>query len=225
MKKDDINVEAIVNYYLNRYLLIFIKFPTEYINNNNKNKKLNLNTLYYRDKANYNKFLNVNPFLLVREFQAHDDSIINIYQIKDPFCFTTCSKDKRFKIWTVQGDCIGEVNVGASVLNAEVKPVCEWKFKIDWEKLKLEEMTEVMRIYFNVSGNSPSLKDEHYTGENLLTDDDIDEKVKKKDKQQELQIVKKKRYKPLEETKKDKIFISYNDDADVKFDVNCLFNY
>lgn len=148
---------------------------------------------------------------------------MNINQIKDPFSFITCSKDKRFKIWTIQGDCIGEVNIGASVLNAEVKPTAEWKFKIDWEKLKLEEMNEVMRIYSNVSGNSISLKDEHYTGDNLVTDEDIDEKGKKKEKVQETQVVRKKRYKPLEETKKDKIFISYNDDADVKFDVNFFF--
>jgi hypothetical protein len=81
-------------------------------------------------------------------------------------------------------------------------------------------MNQVIRIYSDISGNSVSLKDEHYSGENLITDDNIDEKGKKKDKLIETQIVRKKRYKPLEETKKDKIFISYNDDADVKFDVN-----
>lgn len=182
-----------------------------------------MNSFKIREKVDYNKFLNVNPFLLVREFQAHEDQIININQIKDPFAFITCSKDKRFKIWTIQGDCIGEVNVGASVLNNELKPICEWKFKIDWEKLKLEEMNEVMRIYSNVSGNSLSLKDEHNTGEHLVTDENIDEKGKKKDKLPEEKVVRKKRYKPLEETKKDKIFISYNDDADVKFDVKTKF--
>jgi len=158
--------------------------------------------------------------LLLREFQAHDDHIINIYQIKDPFSFITCSKDKRFKIWTIQGYCLGEVDVCASVLNTEIRPICDWKFKIDWEKLKLEEMNQVIKIYSNISGNSVSLKDEHYSGENLITDDNIEEKGKKKDKLTETQIVRKKRFKPLEETKKDKIFISYNDDADVKFDVN-----
>ena len=108
-------------------------------------------------------------------------------------------------------------------MNSEFNPTCDWKFKIDWEKLKIEEMNEVMRIYSNVSGNSLSLKDEHYTGENLVTDENIDEKGKKKDEQQKAQVVRKKRYKPLEETKKDKIIFSYNDDTDVKFDVKLFY--
>lgn len=86
-------------------------------------------------------------------------------------------------------------------------------------------MNEVMRIYSNVSGNSLSLKDENYTGENLITDENVDETKKKTVSKQELNIVRKKRYKPLEESKKDKILISYNDDADVKFDVRLNFFY
>lgn len=130
----------------------------------------------------------------------------------------SCSKDKKFRIWSIQGECIGEVNIGINLGN-ELKPPVPWKFKIDWEKLKLEEINEVMRMYSNVSGNSLSLKDEVYTGDNLVTDDNIDEKIKKNTAKVEVNIVRKKRYKPLEEIKKDKIFISYNDEADVKIDV------
>lgn len=166
--------------------------------------------------------MNINPFLLIKEYQAHEDQILQLNLIKDPFSFITCSKDKKFKIWTIQGDCIGEVNVGATILNNDLKNTCEWKFKIDWEKLKLEEMAEVLRIYSNVNIYSSS-NDDGNMGENLITDENIDERGKKKDNKQETQIIKKKRYKPLEEAKKDKIFISYNDDADVKFDVIFLF--
>ena len=158
--------------------------------------------------------------MLVKEWQAHEDMIVDISQIKDPFSFITCSKDKIIKIWTYQGDCLGEINTGSFSMN-NGGPSNPWKFKFDWEKLKLEEITEVMRIYGNVSGSSLTSNDKFSSiMENLHTDDNIDEKKKNKKDKQEIAIVRKKRYKPLEETKKDKIFVNYNDDADVKFDVN-----
>jgi len=156
----------------------------------------------------------------VKEWNAHDDSIVDISQIKDPLSFMTCSKDKKIKIWTYNGDCLGEINTGSFLTNNSTRPCNPWRFKLDWEKLKLEEITEVMRIYQNVSGSNLVINEKYNAMlENLQSDDIFDDRKKNKKDKQEIQIVRKKRFKPLEETKKDKIFINYNDDADVKFDV------
>jgi hypothetical protein len=161
--------------------------------------------------------------LLIKEWQAHDDCIVDISQIKDPSSFMTCSKDKRVKIWTYQGECIGEINTGSFLTSNSTLPSSPWQFKLNWEKLKLEEITEVMRIYQNVSGSNMIINDKFNPMLDDQTDDNFDDRKKQKKEKQEVQIVRKKRFKPLEETKKDKIFVNYNDDADVKFDVNNLF--
>ncbi len=108
--------------------------------------------------------------------------------------------------------------MGVTLSNTELKPKTDWKLKIDCHKSKIAEMNEILRIYGNVSGNSTSLKDENHH-DIINFNDHVDEKAKKTKDKQEIQIIRKKRYKPLEETKKDKIHINYNDDADVKFDV------
>jgi hypothetical protein len=151
--------------------------------------------------------------------------IVDITQIKNPNSFMTCSKDKRVKIFTYNGDCLGEINTGSYLMNNNNFFGNPWNFKLNWEKLKLEEITEVMRIYQNVSGSNMVINERYNAQvENLNSaEDNFEERKKNKKNNEEIQIVRKKRFKPLEETKKDKIFVNYNDDADVKFDVKIIF--
>lgn len=134
----------------------------------------------------------------------------------------TCSKDKRVKIFTYNGDCLGEINTGPYSMNNSMMGGNPWNFKLNWEKLKIDEITEVMRIYQNVSGSNMVINDKYNAQVEIFNnaEDNFEERKKNKKGNQEIQIVRKKRFKPLEETKKDKIFVNYNDDADVKFDVS-----
>jgi WD40 repeat protein len=189
MKKDDINVEAILSHYLQK------------------------------EKKSLDKFTNLYNHIMIREFQAHEDAITCISKIDEPLCFVTCSKDKKFKIWNFNAELWGEVNTQPNFANLEVKN--DWKFKIDWEKLKEQEISEVIEIFIKVGGQALKQhdllllnEDEEEKDTNLSSQNEKNKKLQTKNEN----IVKKKRYKPLEEQKKEQKYASYNDDADIKYD-------
>ena len=188
MKKDDINVEAILSHYLQK------------------------------DKKSFGRFINLYHSVIVREFQAHEDAITSIIKIDDPLSFVTCSKDKKFKIWNFQCEILGEVNTQHGINNLDA-PKVDWRFIIDWEKLKEQEIDEVIRIFDNVGGE-PAKYDHN------LHSDEANSDLNKEEFKQELKkttkienVGKKKRYKPLEiqSSKKDD---NDNEDSEFKYDVN-----
>lgn len=174
-----------------------------------------------KEKKSFDKFVNLYHHILVREFQAHNDSIINLSKIAEPFSFITCSKDKKFKIWNFECECLGEVNTQPSLHQIREKP-SDWKFKIDWEKLKEEEIEEVINIFEEVGGEPTRYENNLYNDNKNGQSEDNNTKYNdinsKKNIVKNNNGVKKKRYKPLEEQKKEHRIATYNDDGDFKYD-------
>ena len=87
------------------------------------------------------------------EFQAHADAINSISLIENPKSFITCSKDRKFKVWSFSKGCelLCEVNIAAQTSKDIIENKPEWNFKIDWEKLKEDELLEIIKMYQNVN--------------------------------------------------------------------------
>jgi len=121
MKKDDINVESILAHFLNK----------------SKSKK-------------HGRFYDLSSHVLVSEFQAHSEGITSLSIVDKPFCLLSCAKDKKFKIWSIESELLGEVNIQPSLHQIDsnrTEKESEWKFKINLEKLKEIEYNEVLDIY------------------------------------------------------------------------------
>jgi len=133
-KKDNINVEMQISHYLQK------------------------------EKPPFGKFVNLYHHVISTEFQAHELAITNISRINEPFCFITSSKDKKFKIWNYQCELLGEINTQPTLyeLTQANENSTDWKFKLDWEKLKEDEIDHVIKIYEAIGG-------EPHKSENDLT--------------------------------------------------------
>ena len=120
MKKDDINVETLINHNLTPQ------------GNNVLPKYTNM----------YHKMIR-------NEFAAHTDSITCLTIIKEPLCFVTASKDKFVKIWDINCNCLGVINAlpKLSKMEGEIPP---WTFKINEEKILEDEIAEVVGIFEEV---------------------------------------------------------------------------
>ena len=81
LKKDNINVETILNHNLQKE-----KDLMEYIN------------LYKNN-------------IIISEWRAHDEEVTDICQVDEPFSIVTVGKDKYMKIWNELNECIGEINI------------------------------------------------------------------------------------------------------------------
>jgi hypothetical protein len=149
-----------------------------------------------KEKKPMDKFINLYHSVMVREFQAHDDAITHISKINEPSCFVTCSKDKKFKIWNYNCEILGEVHTQPPLNYYNPNPV-EWKFKIDWEKLKEEEIIKVIEIYESLGGEA-SKYDAKIHGPDILYEnkEEVHEETKRVNRIENTN--KKKRYKPLE---------------------------
>lgn len=112
--------------------------------------------------------------MTTQDFKAHDDAITSICLIDDPISFVTASKDKKVKIWSFNCKLLGEINTAPSLNH--INPNKEnWKFIVDYEKLKEREIEEVIEI-FEELGGTPIKFDEsklvetvqEYSNENIL---------------------------------------------------------
>ena len=119
-KKDDINVETLINHNL-----------TPQGNNV------------------LPKFTNMYHKMIRNEFKGHNDSITCITIIKEPLCFVTGGKDKFVKIWDLNCNCLGVINAlpKLSKVEGELPP---WTFKINEEKILDDEIAEVVGIFEEV---------------------------------------------------------------------------
>jgi len=184
-------------------------------------------TTWLQKIRKFEKFTDIQKHVLVCEWQAHQDAINSITHIKNPNSFISCSKDKKFKVWSFTNGCemIAEVNINPPINNLE--PKSEWKFKIDWEKLKEDEFQKIIKLFKKIGGDTSNRVDnlpdetEHLNAEeaNKL----ILKQKKMQDKQEVINIMKKnKRFKPLVEKKDDEKNLGQGDDGDLKIDVNIL---
>ena len=166
MKKDDINVEAILNHYL------------------------------IKERKAFDDFYDINPNLLTKEIRAHDDGIMSFFLVEEPFCIATCSKDKTFKVFSINLECIGQVVIQP---NQELRlDTVSWKFEINWDKLKKNEMREVIDIFEQVGGESTKHDDDYYKEEK--TEKKLDAVVKQSKKIKKVE--RKTRYRPIDYAKK-----------------------
>ena len=159
-------------------------------------------------------YTNIYRNLLVREYQAHDDAITDISEIEEPASFVTCSKDKKFKIWNFQCECLGEVLVLPSIhINKPIET--EWKFTIDWEKLNYKELKEVMKIYDTLTNSEMMFVDEEaLLKESVRGTEEIKKIVAKPE------AYKRRRYKAIEDKKQDDYRKNEgNDEEDVRLEV------
>lgn len=89
--------------------------------------------------------------MAVITYQAHEDSINSMTLINDPFSYISCSKDKKVRIWSFDNQLLGEIDTRISFSQND-RRVFDWKFKVDWEKLKEKEFNEVINIYEEIGG-------------------------------------------------------------------------
>ena len=120
LKKEDVNVEAIINH-----------------------------NLEYKSENSLPKYTNMYYKMIRNEFKAHFEEISCISIIKEPLSFITSSKDKYVKIWNFNCDCLGIINSLPKLVKTECAPI-EWKFKVNEEKILENEIAEVVRIFEKV---------------------------------------------------------------------------
>ena len=120
MKKDDINVETLINH-----------------------------NLIPKGNNELPKYTNIYHKMIRNEFKAHNDSITCLTVIKEPLCFVTGGKDKFVKIWDFNCNCLGVINAlpKLSKVDGELPP---WTFKINEEKILKDEINEVVGIFEEV---------------------------------------------------------------------------
>jgi hypothetical protein len=110
-----------------------------------KTEEINAETSLVHNLQKEKKFLfpfySLYPNLILYENKIHNDEIVHLTIIDDPYSLITVSKDRKVKIWDTEMNIIGEIYTGIN--NIQLAP---WKFKLDWENLKKEEMEEFLSI-------------------------------------------------------------------------------
>ena len=119
LKKEDINVETILNH-----------------------------ELKLKDENSLPRFTNLYYKMMCYESKIHHEDITSIKIIYKPLSFMTSSKDKYIKIFNFDCECIGIINSLPKISKFEVKKV-EWNFKVNEEKILEDEINEVVNIFEN----------------------------------------------------------------------------
>ena len=183
-------------------------------------------TTWLQKIRKFERFTDIQKHVLVCEWQAHGDAINSITHIKDPNSFISCSKDNKFKVWSFNNSCemLAEVNIAPSLSSIEPNLRSEWKFKIDWEKLKEDEFQKIIKLFRRIGGDTSKREDnlpDETENLNLEEANKLMLKQKKmQDKQEVVNAMKKnKRFKPLLEKKDDEKNLGGGDDGDLKIDV------
>jgi WD40 repeat protein len=182
-------------------------------------------------KRKFEKYTNIQKYVLVKEWQAHDDCINSISFINIPRSFITCSKDKKFKVWSFDKDCeqLAEVDISMPI-GREVANKSNWKFTNDWENAKKEELTKIIDMYRDLGGQVSKLDDDLPDEAVLLQQAEekkrLIQELKEKRRQEMINQKKRnKRYKPLLEKKEDLNNNGFKDDDDMNFDVIKQFKF
>ena len=117
LKKEDINVETILNHELKP-----------------------------KDENTLPKFTNIYYKMLCFEKRVHHEDITSIKIIYEPLSFMTSSKDKYVKIFNFNCECLGIINALPKITKFEM-PKIDWTFKINEEKILEDEINEVVEIF------------------------------------------------------------------------------
>ena len=188
LKKEDINVESILNH-----------------------------DLKPKDENSLPKFTNVYYKMICYENRCHFEDITSIKIIPEPLSFITSSKDKFIKIYNFNCECLGIINSLPKITKFDL-PKVKWTFKINEEKILEDEINEVVDIFENEDIDKikvGSKLDEEVN--NIDINDKIKQELEKKKKFDKGYIKRKFKYIDKEEKKKtvinadDKIDILYED--------------
>ena len=188
LKKEDINVESILNH-----------------------------DLRPRDENSLPKFTNAYYKMICYENRCHLEDITSIKIINEPLSFITSSKDKYVKIFNFNCECLGVINTLPKMTKFEI-PNVKWRFKINEEKILEDEINEVVDIFENEDIDKikvGSKLDEEVN--NIDINDKIKQELERKKKYYKGYIKRKFKYIDKEEKKKlmintdDKIDILYED--------------
>lgn len=178
-----------------------------------KSKSTNIFYLKIRLNKTIVNYSDIASYMTVIDFSAHDDAITCLSMIQDPFSYMTSSKDKKVRIWSFDNQILGELNTAPSLNQIMPKRSEEWKFKVDWEKLKVEEISEVIKMFEDLGG-TPVKFDESKLEEPVVET----KKAEVKKKQEKVVVTNRRRFKPLEEYKK--ALIENNDDRENNLNID-----
>lgn len=78
--------------------------------------------------------------LLVKEWKAHNDTIVTLKLINEPKGILTCSTDKSLRIWSRAGLTWGLIHIGSA------EPPKKWDFPFDWESKRQRDIAKVMEL-------------------------------------------------------------------------------
>ena len=77
--------------------------------------------------------------VLIKRWYAHQAGITSLVHVEEPSCLISCGIDKHVKIWTLEGDILGDINLGR--LGNRL-----WNFPYDWMHAKLQELEEAFKV-------------------------------------------------------------------------------
>jgi len=148
-----------------------------------------------KEKKFMGPFYSVYPNLIIFESKIHSEEIVHLTKVDEPFSIISVSKDRKVKIWDMNMEIIGEIYTGINNIN-----LSPWKFKLDWETLKKEEMKEFIQIADEVNVDFSMLK--NYNKNAPIPPEDLEEEKNDKKILFKTQIpIKKKRFIKIEPKK------------------------
>ena len=128
-----------------------------------------------KNKVFLNNWQSLYPYLLIYEEKIHNDEIIDLSLTTEiPLTFSTVSKDRRIKIFNDKMEIIGDIYTG---INNPNPPLEKWKFKLDWEKLKKEELEEFLQVCNDIKLDFSFLKN-YNPNDNYIPKEDLEEEKK-----------------------------------------------
>ena len=101
---------------------------------------------YQKDKEFICGFTSLYCNLIHYENHIHNDEVTYLSLVQEPISFISVSKDQHVKIWSLSMEILGEFYTGA---NTDEVCLAEWKFNVNWEKLKKTEMEEFLNEIVN----------------------------------------------------------------------------
>ncbi|MCQ2816858.1 MAG: hypothetical protein MJ252_06295 [archaeon] len=168
------------------------------------------------------------PNLVHFEDQIHYGQIVYLSLIEEPYSFISSSQDKRARVWDFKMNLIAEIYTGAGDPDP---PLAEWKFKIDMDKLKREEIEELLDI-----ARSLDVDDNFYLPKER--EREFKDKQAKKEREEEKQrqieqekkkgifktevIVNTKRFKKKENIQKPRYYTSQDEDLNESYEQKVL---
>lgn len=92
------------------------------------------------------------PVSLVRRWKAHDDVVYSVQMIAEPKSLVTSSFDRRVKIWSLSGECLGVLMQGGADPSSSLDPSLHrpWRFSVDYDARERRKETAAAPVVEDV---------------------------------------------------------------------------